>query len=165
MSQYDTLDISLSTANSFSLPIDISQEVANVPSSTFCSTINSTVTINPVNIQKQLDNAIKRISHLSRCLDRAESETAILENKVESLENQLSLSKVRETALSSEVSSLKKSLEAAPQSEISALRLHNKALQDALNKANTKHTRSSDTMNARLTKAKGIYIKKKKHYQ
>ena len=157
-SQYNTLDIS-STINStlpnFSLPIDLTQDDINIPSSTFCSTIDNTVSINPASLQQQLDHALKRINHLSRTLDRAEADTTILENKVESLEHQLSLAKVRETALSSENSTLKKKLEAAPQSEISALKLHNKALQDALNKANAKHNRFADDTNQRLTKAKG----------
>ena len=76
---------------------------------------------------------------------------------MESLEHQLSLAKVRETALSSENSTLKEKLEAAPQSEISALRLHNKALQDALNKANAKHTRLADDMTLHINKTQGFY--------
>ena len=157
MSQYESLNISFGTANSFSLPIDLPQDDARHPSSTFCSSVNSTVTINPAAIQKHLDSALKRIAHLSQSLDQAESDNHILENRVDSLNHQLSLSKLKEEALSSENTTLKQKLEAAPPSEITSLKNQLAALQRALDRQISKHNQYADTMSVKLATAKGIF--------
>ena len=156
MSQYDTLSLSFGNANSFDLPIDLSHDDARPPSSTFCSTVDSTVTISPSALQKHLDSALKRIAHLSQSLDRAESDNHILENRVDSLNHQLSLANLKEEALTSENASLKKSLEEAPPSELLSLKNQLDALQRALDRQISKHNAYADTMAAKLATAKGI---------
>ena len=156
-SQFDTdLSLSFGAANSFSLPIDLSQEGARPHSSTFCATVDTTVSINPVALQKQLDSALKRISHLSQSLDRAETDNNILESRVDSLSHQLTLAKLKEESLQDEITTLKKTLEEAPPSEITSLQNQLKALQHALNCQSSKHTKYVDNMKAKLANATGL---------
>ena len=158
-SQFDTdLSLSFGAANSFSLPIDLSQEGTRPHSSTFCATVETTVSINPVALQKQLDSALKRIAHLSQSLDRAETDNNILESRVDSLSHQLTLAKLKEESLQDEITSLKKSLEEAPPSEITSLQNQLKALQHALNCQSSKHTKYVDNMKSKLANATGLFF-------
>ena len=135
--------------------MDLSQDDRRHPSSTFCASVDSTVTINPASLQKHLDSALKRISHLSQSLDRAEADNNILESRVDSLAHQLSLAELTGKTLSAENAELKRSLEEAPPSELTSLQNQVKALQHALDCQIAKHTKFADKMTARLTSAKG----------